>query len=329
MRFKSAAEEEQHRPEAVLVRDGVIAALGSLDEIRKAAGPDADFLDLDGKCLMPGFIDPHSHFIMNGQTSMWADLSDCNSFAEIIDVLKDFRKQAGDPEAVIGFGYDHNFLKEGRHPDKRVLDQVSTEIPVFVIHVSVHFACGNSAVLKLAGIDGNTPDPEGGRYGRLAGSREPDGYLEETAMNPVFERFSRTSADLTPEQIAKMQETYLRFGVTTAQDGAMALITGESIGQVASQTIQSLAVTNEVCTMPVFRPLIGFDKNDIVDISRKIGTYETSILPYEDCCTIFVAKHPVTKPLLHIIERSEVKLNEKIDALVQEAIDTAELVIAK
>ena len=220
MRFKSAVEEEQHRPEAVLVRDGVIAALGSLDEIRKAAGPDADFLDLDGKCLMPGFIDPHSHFIMNGQTSMWADLSDCNSFAEIIDVLKDFRKLAGDPEAVIGFGYDHNFLKEGRHPDKRVLDQVSTEIPVFVIHVSVHFACGNSAVLKLAGIDGNTPDPEGGRYGRLAGSREPDGYLEETAMNPVFERFSRTSADLTPEQIAKMQETYLRFGVTTAQDGA-------------------------------------------------------------------------------------------------------------
>ena len=78
----------------------------------------------------------------------------------------------------------------------------------------------------------------------------------------------------------------------------LGLITGESIGQVASQTMQSLAATNEVCTMPVYRPLIGFDKQEIVEISEKIDAYETSILPYEDCCTIFVAKHPVTKPSL-------------------------------
>ena len=111
-----------------------------------------------------------------------------------------------------------------------------------------------------------------------------------------------------------------------AQDGAMALITGESIGQVASQTIQSLAVTNEVCTMPVFRPLIGFDKQDIVDISEKIGTYEPSILPYEDCCTIFVAKHPVTKPVLTAIQKSEKHLAERIDELVRTAIETTETV---
>ena len=109
--------------------------------------------------------------------------------------------------------------------------------------------------------------------------------------------------------------------------GALALITGESIGQVASQTIQSLAVTNEVCTMPVFRPLIGFDKQDIVEISEKIGTYETSILPYEDCCTIFVAKHPVTKPNLKSIKKSEEKLQEKIGELIQEAIDTTEEIL--
>ena len=110
------------------------------------------------------------------------------------------------------------------------------------------------------------------------------------------------------------------------QDKCLGLITGESIGQVASQTMHSLAVTNEVCTMPVFRPLIGFDKQDIVDISLKIGTYETSIEPYEDCCTIFVAKHPVTKPVLHLIEKSERNLEEKIDALVKEAIDTVEVI---
>ncbi len=110
------------------------------------------------------------------------------------------------------------------------------------------------------------------------------------------------------------------------KEGAVALITGESIGQVASQTVQSLTVTNEVCTMPVFRPVIGFDKQEIVDIALKIDTYETSIQPYEDCCTIFVAKHPVTKPNLQAIRRSEENLAEKIDEMLKEAVDTAEVV---
>ncbi len=108
------------------------------------------------------------------------------------------------------------------------------------------------------------------------------------------------------------------------ETNSLGLITGESIGQVASQTMQSLAATNEVCTMPVFRPLIGDDKQEIVDIAQKIGTYETSILPYEDCCTIFVAKHPVTKPNINAIRRSEKKLEEKIDELMETAIHTVE-----
>lgn len=113
------------------------------------------------------------------------------------------------------------------------------------------------------------------------------------------------------------------------QDGCLGLITGESIGQVASQTMQSLNVTNAVCTLPVYRPLIGFDKRDIVEISEKINTYETSILPFEDCCTIFVAKHPVTKPILEKIEKSELNLAEGIDELVQKAIDTVEVIKVK
>ena len=108
------------------------------------------------------------------------------------------------------------------------------------------------------------------------------------------------------------------------RDGCLGLVTGESIGQVASQTMQSLAATNDVCTMPVYRPLIGFDKQDIVDVAEKIDTYETSIQPYEDCCTIFVAKHPVTKPNIKVIKRSEEKLQEEIDEMVKKAIDTAE-----
>ena len=124
-----------------------------------------------------------------------------------------------------------------------------------------------------------------------------------------------------------MRRYMMKIAETIAKENdCLALVTGESIGQVASQTVHSLAVTNAVCTLPVFRPLIGFDKQDIVDISLKIGTYETSIEPYEDCCTIFVAKHPVTKPVLHLIEKSERNLEEKIDALVKEAIDTVEVI---
>ena len=113
------------------------------------------------------------------------------------------------------------------------------------------------------------------------------------------------------------------------ESGCLGLITGESIGQVASQTMQSLAATNDVCTMPVYRPVIGFDKQEIVEIAEKINTFETSIQPFEDCCTIFVAKHPVTKPNIGIIRRSEENLAEKIDELMEEAINSVETILVK
>ncbi|MCX7709646.1 MAG: tRNA 4-thiouridine(8) synthase ThiI [Clostridia bacterium] len=107
------------------------------------------------------------------------------------------------------------------------------------------------------------------------------------------------------------------------KSGALALITGESVGQVASQTLHSLAATNAVVHMPVFRPLIGMDKNEVIDIARKIDTFETSILPYEDCCTVFVAKHPKTKPQIKRIEQSESKLDW--DTLMNNAIENTEV----
>ena len=111
------------------------------------------------------------------------------------------------------------------------------------------------------------------------------------------------------------------------KEGARALITGEALGQVASQTLESLCVTNDAVTMPVFRPLIGFDKDDIMDLSRKIGTYETSILPYEDCCTVFVPKHPVTKPVLEDLRASEAKVD--FSEMIEHAISDSELMIIK
>ena len=123
-----------------------------------------------------------------------------------------------------------------------------------------------------------------------------------------------------------MRRFMMRIAERVAREGkSQALITGESIGQVASQTMEALNCTNSVCTLPVFRPLIGFDKIDIIDYAQKIGTYETSSLPYEDCCTVFTPKHPATKPKAEKIKEGEDKLDQ--DTLIQTAVDNAEIVI--
>lgn len=124
-----------------------------------------------------------------------------------------------------------------------------------------------------------------------------------------------------------MRRYMMRIAQTLAErSDCLGMITGESIGQVASQTMHSLAATNDVCDLPVYRPLIGFDKQEIVDIADRIGTYETSIQPYEDCCTIFVAKHPVTRPEIKRIRQSEKNLADKIDEMVQRALDGIEVI---
>lgn len=124
-----------------------------------------------------------------------------------------------------------------------------------------------------------------------------------------------------------MRRYMMRIAEKLAErENCLGLVTGESIGQVASQTMQSLMATNEVCIMPVYRPLIALDKQEIVEIAQRINTFETSIQPFEDCCTIFVAKHPVTKPGLKTIRHSETKLEEEIDEMVETALDTVEVI---
>jgi len=123
-----------------------------------------------------------------------------------------------------------------------------------------------------------------------------------------------------------MRRIMMRIAEKVAHEkGCQALITGENIGQVASQTMESIVATNDVVDIPVFRPLIGMDKNEIIDYARKIGTYETSILPYEDCCTVFVPRHPETKPKIFKLVESEKKLD--IDKIVEECIDGIETIV--
>lgn len=132
-----------------------------------------------------------------------------------------------------------------------------------------------------------------------------------------------------PEQmVLLMRRIMMRVAERVAKEKECdALITGENIGQVASQTMKSIVATNDVCSIPVFRPLIGMDKNDIIDIAKNIGTFETSILPYEDCCTIFVPKHPETQPKIEKLEKSETHLD--IEGIVEKVISNLELVVIK
>ncbi|MBO5929678.1 MAG: tRNA 4-thiouridine(8) synthase ThiI, partial [Clostridia bacterium] len=129
-----------------------------------------------------------------------------------------------------------------------------------------------------------------------------------------------------PEQLTLIMRRFMMaIAEKVAQkNGAKALVTGESIGQVASQTVEALCVTNDAVSIPVFRPVIGMDKEEIVEIARKIDTFETSVLPYEDCCTIFTPRHPLTKPKLENIVASEKALD--FDDLVDAAVDGVETI---
>ena len=106
--------------------------------------------------------------------------------------------------------------------------------------------------------------------------------------------------------------------------GCGAIITGESLGQVASQTMESITVTNSVVSLPVFRPLIGLDKTDIIDVSKRIGTFDTSILPFEDCCTVFLPKNPVIRPKIETAVQYEENL--EVEKLINEAIERVEII---
>jgi len=158
-------------------------------------------------------------------------------------------------------------------------------------------------------------------------------YAGDINLNVInFTEIQKYIYDACPkdELTIIMRRYMMRIAQIIAEENnCLGLITGESIGQVASQTMQSLLCTNDVCEIPVYRPLIGFDKQDIVDISEKIGAYETSILPFEDCCTIWVAEHPVTKPNVNIIRKHEGNLAEHIDEMVKRAVETREIIEIK
>ncbi len=205
--------------QALLEQGGKILAVGSLEELTVLAG-DCRQIDLQGHCLLPGFIDPHSHFTTLGTALTSCDLTGSASPGEIVDRLRRFLQQhpPADGGWVVGFGYDNNLLPGAAHPTRQLLDQVSYTVPVLISHASGHMGAANSAALAAMGLTAATPDPEGGLYGRTADG-QLSGYMEERAFTAAGAAVPPPAADLLVGSLLRGQEIYLQNGITTAQDG--------------------------------------------------------------------------------------------------------------
>jgi hypothetical protein len=221
--------DAQPSAEAVAVRGGRIVGVGALADVeRRFRGPKTVRHDLKGRTLVPGFVDGHGHVTMVGFQAVVANLlAPPDGPVDSVEALQRTVREwmAANPwyreyGLVMGFGYDDSQLKEQRHPTREELDAVSADLPVVLIHQSGHLAALNTAALRKAGIGADTPDPPGGAIRRKAGSREPDGTLEETAQIMALMKLMPALGEA--QQIALLkagQELYLRFGHTTAQDG--------------------------------------------------------------------------------------------------------------
>lgn len=212
--------EEPAAVQAVLTENGRIKAVGTLDELRAAAGPEIRMVDLRGQTLLPGFIDSHSHITALAQTMGLLPLDGVSGFDELVSRIRDFRetRRAEPGRWITGFGYDHNFFKEKAHPTRELLDQAAPDNPVLLSHTSGHMGVMNTAALRAAGITADTPDPVGGRIGREADG-QPNGYLEETAFTAASGKMPRPTMEDLLRQMEQAQQVYLSHGITTVQDG--------------------------------------------------------------------------------------------------------------
>jgi predicted amidohydrolase YtcJ len=221
--------ELQPQVEALAVRGGRIVAAGYRDEVMKLKGAKTRMVDLGGRTLVPGFVDPHGHVFNTGIQAISANLlprpdGNVNGIAELQAALKAWSAQNEKLTKkygwIVGFGYDDAQLKEQRHPTRDDLDKVSRELPVVIVHQSGHLASMNSKALELVGINAATKDPQGGLIRRKSGGQEPDGVLEEAAFfGPFFTLLSKLGPDANKALFRAGVDLYKSFGYTTAQEG--------------------------------------------------------------------------------------------------------------
>lgn len=219
--------DEPSYAEAVVIKDGKIAFVGAKSDAEKQFA-DATKIDLEGKTLVPGFVDGHAHFSSFGSQAVTGNLlaspdGKCNSIPELIAELKDWHTKNGVDKTngwIVGMGFDDAALKENRFPTKDDLDQVSKDVPVMIVHISGHFSVVNSKGLELLKITKDTKDPKGGLIRRVAGSQEPNGVLEELASIPyMLKTLTPSTTEMADYYLEKGFELATSYGYTTAQEG--------------------------------------------------------------------------------------------------------------
>ena len=248
---------------AVAVRDGRIQAVGDNAAVEALAGPDTEFIDLAGQTMIPGFVDPHSHFPHSGITKVnTVDLNSppigaMNDMADVAAALS--AKAAATPAGqwIQGRGYDDTRLAEGRHPTRHDLDKVSSEHPILIKHISGHLGVANTLALELCGVGAETPDPEGGVI-RREGNGEPDGVLEETALFSLAGEVPPADAGQQRAIIRAATQEYLSLGITTAQNAA-----------ASSVDIAALCAADAAGELPI-RVVVFPPAQDILD-AKKAG----------------------------------------------------------
>ena len=210
--------EGPERAQALLIEDGRVRAVGALEDVEPLASG-ARQVNLEGKALLPAFVDGHSHVTALAQTQGLSQLSGCRSLGEIAQRRRNFRQQWHIPagEWVIGFGYDQNDLEEGRHPTAADLDAALPDCPAMVTHASGHMGAVNSLGLQRLGVEKATPDPEGGRIGRWEDG-SPNGYLEEAAFTNMGSRIPR-DPEASLKNLERAQRVYFSQGITTIHEG--------------------------------------------------------------------------------------------------------------
>lgn len=231
--------------EAISVKDGKILSMGSKGDVLKDQGENSRLVDLQGKVLLPGFIDAHGHAWTTGFQKLSANLlpppdGGGKDIDALIGALKNWQQKnsvAIDKVGwIVGFGYDDSQLAEQRHPTANDLDKVSTELPVVIIHQSAHLAVMNHKALEMSGITAQTPDPAGGVIRRNSDGNTPDGVLEEMAFfSPIFKLLSTFDASVNEKIALAGANYYAEFGFTTAQEGRASKAQVETWQKLASQ----------------------------------------------------------------------------------------------
>lgn len=249
--------------EAVLIDGERIVKVGSKEEILNEKDKNTELIDLDGKTMLPGFIDSHSHIVAVAQTLMIVNLSEANSKEEFIKILKDSLKNNPPKEGewLIGFGYDNTRYENEEHPTKFDLDLVSKEIPIFVSHASGHIATTNSKALEAFGYVGESYEvPEGGVVRTVEGSNEPNGVLEENAcLSPEKRKCIPTpSMETLISCIKKAQQIYASYGLTTAQDASI----DEGLNQLLSFAAQKNELIIDIVGQAIQNTTLKLLKNE-------------------------------------------------------------------